>query len=43
MYRWAKKYWFNDFHAYSKVTPSAANKAKELQKRLTEKSVQVPV
>ena len=43
MYRWAKKYWFNDFHAYSKVTPSAANKAKELQKRLTEKSVHVSV
>jgi hypothetical protein len=43
MYRWAKKYWFNDFHAYSKVTPSAVSKTLELQKRLKPKSAHMPV
>ena len=36
MYRWAKKYWFNDFNAYASVAHDAESKARDLQTRLTE-------
>ena len=31
MYRWAKKYWFNDFGAYAKISSGEEAKARELQ------------
>jgi MoaA/NifB/PqqE/SkfB family radical SAM enzyme len=34
MYRWAKKFWFNDFNAYSAVSHDATNRAKQLQQAL---------
>jgi MoaA/NifB/PqqE/SkfB family radical SAM enzyme len=34
MYRLAKKYWFNDFHAYRNVAHDAAGKAKALKTKL---------
>jgi hypothetical protein len=36
MYRWTKKYWFNDFNAYRNVAHDAAAKAQDLQGRLRE-------
>ena len=40
MYRWAKKYWFNDFNAYANVAHDAEAKARELQSRIRSKVVQ---
>ena len=34
MYRWAKKFWFNDFGAYKNVAHDAEAKARELRGRL---------
>ena len=34
MYRFAKKYWFNDFAAYRNVAHNAEAKARELKSRL---------
>jgi MoaA/NifB/PqqE/SkfB family radical SAM enzyme len=34
MYRWAKKYWFNDFNAYSSVSHNSEQKARALQQAL---------
>jgi MoaA/NifB/PqqE/SkfB family radical SAM enzyme len=34
MYRWAKKFWFNDFNAYSAVDHNAESRAKQLQQAL---------
>ena len=34
MYRWAKKFWFNDFNAYSAVDHNAESRAKQLQQVL---------
>ena len=34
MYRLAKKYWFNDFHAYKNVAHDAEAKARELKSKL---------
>ena len=34
MYRLAKKYWFNDFHAYRNVAHDAEAKARELKTKL---------
>ena len=34
MYRWAKKYWFNDFHAYDTVAHDAEARARDLQRAL---------
>jgi MoaA/NifB/PqqE/SkfB family radical SAM enzyme len=36
MYRFAKKYWFNDFAAYRNVAHDAEGKARELKSRLDE-------
>jgi MoaA/NifB/PqqE/SkfB family radical SAM enzyme len=35
MYRWAKRYWFNDFNAYAQVSHNAEAKARALQTELT--------
>ena len=34
MYRWAKKYWFNDFGAYARTAQDAESRAKALQQQL---------
>ncbi len=34
MYRWSKKYWFNDFDAYAKAAHDAEAKARALQAKL---------
>jgi hypothetical protein len=34
MYRWSKKYWFNDFNAYADVAHDAESKARALQQQL---------
>ena len=34
MYRWAKKFWFNDFGAYKNVAHDAETKARDLRGRL---------
>ena len=34
MYRWAKKFWFNDFNAYSAVSHAAEARARQLQQAL---------
>ena len=34
MYRWAKKYWFNDFGAYAKIAKGEEAKARDLQTAL---------
>ena len=34
MYRWSKKYWFNDFNAYAEVAHDAEAKARALQQQL---------
>jgi MoaA/NifB/PqqE/SkfB family radical SAM enzyme len=36
MYRWAKKFWFNDFGAYKNVAHDAETKARELRTRLAQ-------
>ena len=41
MYRLSKKYWFYDFGAYRNAAPGAAEKARELQTRLADKSAAV--
>ena len=39
MYRWAKKYWFNDFDAYANVAHDAETKARELRDGMTAAAV----
>ena len=34
MYRWSKKYWFNDFDAYANVAHDAEAKARALANQL---------
>lgn len=41
MYRWTKKYWFNDFGAYRNVAHDAEAKARELKTRLQTPAVPV--
>jgi MoaA/NifB/PqqE/SkfB family radical SAM enzyme len=36
MYRWSKKFWFNDFGAYRNVAHDAESKARDLRKKLEE-------
>jgi hypothetical protein len=42
MYRWAKNYWFNDFHASAEVTHGAEAEAKDLQRHITPSSPHPP-
>ncbi|HLH54927.1 MAG TPA: radical SAM/SPASM domain-containing protein [Verrucomicrobiae bacterium] len=39
MYRWSKKFWFNDFNAYGRVHSDAEAKARELRRQLCQPAI----